>query len=66
MARSKQQSMEMTDARNTAKPGQAEKGELTASDLDNVAGGDFTTIQWTYTKQDDTGAASGTVATNTK
>ncbi len=36
--------------------------ELTDQDLMAVTGGtlDYTTMQWEYTKQDDTGAAKGT------
>jgi hypothetical protein len=35
--------------------------QLSAQQLDQVSGG-YTTMQWEYTKQDDTGAAKATVA----
>ena len=43
----------------------ADSTELTSEQLDKASGGgiNYTTIQWEYTKQDDTGAAKGTVAT---
>jgi bacteriocin-like protein len=46
-------------------PAESDAKELSEKELKEVSGGglDYTTMQWEYTKQDDTGAAKGTVAT---
>jgi bacteriocin-like protein len=52
------------DSSNNPNPAESDVKELSENELKDVSGGmDYTTMQWEYTKQDDTGAAKGTVAT---
>jgi len=51
------------DSLKNQNPAATDEKELSEKELKEVSGGDYSTMQWEYTKQDDTGAAKGTVAT---